>query len=75
MLNFEGFCPKCYERVKCKTAQCNKKASIKGVSFEYIGYIATCDVCGTEVSVPAITDFNDMCLEKGYFEEIANRLY
>lgn len=75
MLNLEGFCPKCYEKVHCHVVHRKKEASVKGVSFSYIGYAAVCDKCESEVSVPAVNDFNEYCFENAYYREIGSHLY
>ena len=71
MLTLEGFCPKCYERVHCHSIHQKEEASVKGVSFSFVKYAALCDNCETEVSVPAINDFNEHSFEEAYYREIA----
>ncbi len=64
-----GFCEKCHDMVKYYIVEKKMEKNIKGKEIEYIGKVAVCDECKTEIFVADIRDYNLRMLDDAFREK------
>lgn len=64
----KGFCEKCRDTVEYDVKMVDKEKDIKGKIIKYVGKVAYCDECESEIFVPEIRDCNLKELDAAYRE-------
>lgn len=63
------FCTKCNDKTIWQLQFHPVEIEVRGKRFKYIEAVALCDVCGEEMYVPDINDFNAKAREEAYKNE------
>jgi RNase P subunit RPR2 len=61
-----GFCEKCHDMVEYYIEEKKMTKNIKGKEIEYIGKVAICSECGSEIFVTDIRDYNLKMLDNAF---------
>ena len=64
-----GFCEKCHDMVEYYIREKKMTKNIKGKEIEYIGKVAICSECGSEIFVANIRDYNLKMLDNAFREK------
>lgn len=64
-----GFCEECRDMVNYHTKEKRMTKNIKGKEIEYMGKVAYCDECESEMFVAEIRDYNLMKLDEAFRKE------
>ena len=64
-----GFCEKCHDMVEYYINERKMTKNIKGKEIEYIGKVAICSECGSEIFVADIRDYNLKMLDDAFREK------
>lgn len=64
-----GFCESCHDMVEYNIQKKEMTKNIKGIEIDYVGKIAICNECGSEIFVADIRDYNLRILDNTYREK------
>ncbi|OFI05058.1 hypothetical protein CLOACE_19320 [Clostridium acetireducens DSM 10703] len=64
-----GFCEKCHDSVKYSVREKKMTKNIRGKKIDYIGKIALCTECESEIFIDYIRDYNLKMLDKAFREK------
>ena len=64
-----GFCEKCHDMVEYCIREKKMTKNIKGKEIEYIGKVAICSKCGSEIFIADVRDYNLKMLDNAFREK------